>query len=157
MPPSLPRRSALRAAVVAGTTVVLSAAGGIFGNLASNDSRPWPVFDVLHRHYWWALATVTAMLAGGEILRALSISANGGQPRSGDLLREASDLLAARTLHTWSDECRRRKISTPVPIQVAWRYGPPALSLPRLDVLTAPVKTCRGMSLLDVHSVQPQT
>lgn len=142
MPPSRPRRSALRAVVMA-ATVVLSAAGDIFGNLASNDTKPWPVFDSLHGHYWLSLAAVTAILAVlavHEILRARSRSTDGGQPLSGDLLREAGDLLAARTLQTWSDECRRRKISTPVPIRVAWRYGPPALSLPRLDVLTAPVR-----------------
>lgn len=50
-----------------------------------------------------------------------------------------ADQLALRMLETWSQEAKKRQISTPAPVRVRWRWGPAEVRSSLGDVSTVPV------------------
>ena len=51
----------------------------------------------------------------------------------------AADQFAQRMLDTWRQEAKDRRISTPAPVRVQWRWGPAEVTSPLVEVVTAPV------------------
>ena len=63
-----------------------------------------------------------------------------GPPRTSTApeLDAAADLLAVRTLATWSQQLVQRGIQTPAPVRVRWRWATEDIALPRHDLTASP-------------------
>jgi hypothetical protein len=51
----------------------------------------------------------------------------------------AADQFAQRMLDSWRQEAKNRRVSTPAPVRVRWRWGPAEVTTLRTEVITAPV------------------
>lgn len=67
----------------------------------------------------------------------------------------AADQLADRMLSTWRQEAAERRISTPAPVRVEWRWGPQDIAPPLEHLTTGPAAGAGPLPLPTLDSAQP--
>jgi hypothetical protein len=87
--------------------------------------------------WWWKGRRITAVVVTAAQLTA------------------AADQLAQSMLNTWRQQARQRRISTPAPVRVWWRWGPPEVTPPLAGVSTVPVSGTGPRPLPGLSSAGP--
>jgi len=83
---------------------------------------------------WAAIVIVPSLVAWGWQRRHPTVAATSTRAE----VNAAADLLAQRTLSTWSEQVVQRGIQTPAPVRVRWQWAAEEVALPHQELVAAP-------------------